>query len=95
MKVILIDNLTPRTDGKAGRPHGVTLGKEYEVAEVLDQTAQYSIINDENKMARYSQSRFEVTNTSPVLELRANFNRLTTPMRSRIKELERILEHKM
>lgn len=86
MKVMCINVVSPRSDHQSGMPSGITLGKVYDVAEVLDD--KYSIINDYMKMSRYSQYRFEVVDNSPVLPLRDNFNRLTTCMRTKIKELE-------
>lgn len=86
MKVICIDAHSPRSDFVPGGPTGITLGTVYDVAEVLQE--QYSIINDDMKMARYSQYRFEVVDATPVLPLRQAFNPLTTKMRMRIRELE-------
>lgn len=88
MKVRVIDIETPREDEPhVGKPtSGITLGKVYLVAEVLDD--KYSIFNDEYKIARYRKIRFEVVNGKPVEPLRKNFNSLTTPARNRIKELE-------
>jgi len=87
MKVKCIDTISPRSDGVEGPPGNLTEGRLYEVAEVLD--TQFSIINNEMKMGRYSKYRFEVVDHNHVLPLRNNFNRLTTPLRSKIKELER------
>lgn len=92
MKVKLIDNTTPRSDNIPGKPTDVSLGTVYEVAEVLNETGQYSIINDKMKIARYSQYRFEIVDDSPVDPLRDAFNMLTLLMRLRIKELEKQLE---
>lgn len=90
MKVRCIEKSTPRSDGLQGAPTGLTIGKTYKVAEVLSggQTNQYSIINDEFRIARYSQCRFEVVCNEPVKGLREAFNWLTIELRSRIKELE-------
>lgn len=88
MKVRCIEKSTPRSDGVPGKPTGLTIDKVYKVAEVLDHSGQYSIINDDFKIARYSQYRFEVVDHSPVLPLRDAFNSLTTEMRSYIKHLE-------
>lgn len=91
MKVRCIDRALPRSDGVPGGPTGLTLGKVYKVAEIVvgrSDRNQYSIINDEFKIARYSQCRFEVVDHSPVLPLRDAFNTLTTEMRSYIKYLE-------
>lgn len=91
MKVKCIEKSTPRSDGRQGKPTGITVGKVYVVAEIvtgLRDVDQYSIINDDFKMARYNQCRFEVVDDSPVLPLREAFNSLTTGMRSRIKQLE-------
>lgn len=88
MKVQLIDVTTPRSDGQRGAPTGVHLGGVYKVAEVLTETGQYSIVNDEFRLCRYSISRFEVVDDTPVQPLRQAFNSLTTEMRARIKQLE-------
>ena len=88
MKVRCIDKLAPRSDGMPGPATCITVGKDYKVAEILTHTSQYSIINDEFKIARYSQRRFEVVDDSPVEPLRQAFNSLTTEMRVRIKQLE-------
>ncbi len=88
MKVKCIDTHTPRSDGRKGPPQGIKVGSVYDVAEILPQTNQYSIINDDSKMSRYDQSRFEVVDDSPVMPLRQAFNSLTTHMRVRIRELE-------
>lgn len=89
MKVRCIDVVSPRSDQIKGRPTGITAGCAYEVAEVLDETQQYSIINDDMKMSRYSQYRFLVIDPTPIKPLRENFNMLTLPLRTRIKELEK------
>lgn len=90
MKVRCIDNSSPRSDGKQGKPTGITIGHIYKVAEVLSggRVNQYSIINDDFKIARYNQERFEVVCDEPVKGLREAFNWLTTELRSRIKQLE-------
>lgn len=91
MKVKCIERDTPRSDGQSGKPTGITVGKTYTVAEIVvgnRDVDQYSIINDDFKMARYNQCRFEVVCDKPVLPLREAFNSLTTEMRSRIKQLE-------
>jgi hypothetical protein len=92
MKVVLVDKHSPRSDGAPGLPTGVTLGKIYEVAEVLHVTGQYSIINDNFKIARYSMSRFRIYEQGVVKPLREAFNCLTIPLRSRIKELEKQIQ---
>lgn len=91
MKVKCIDKTSPRSDMRPGPPTSVTLGVVYEVAEINDETGQYSIINDDMKMGRYTQSRFIVVDDSPVKPLCEAFNTLTTPMRTRIKQLEKEL----
>lgn len=92
MRVKCIETSSPRSDGVRGGPTGLTVGKEYDVAEVIRSgihgTSQYSVVNDSFKMARYSQSRFEVVDCSYVPLLRENFNTLTTPLRSKIKALK-------
>lgn len=89
MKVRCIDTHTPRSDGRKGHPQGIKVGGIYDVAEILPQTGQYSIMNEDSKMSRYNQFRFEVVNTTPVQPLRQAFNSLTTHMRVRIRELEK------
>lgn len=89
MKIQMNDTVTPRCDG-VHAPLGITLGKVYEVAEILHD--KYSIINDNMKIARYLKIRFRVVDDTPVLALRDNFNTLTSQMRSKIKELEKELE---
>ncbi len=88
MKVRLIDDVSPRSDGRT-EPLGITVGKEYLVAEALHGSSQYSIINDNNKIARYSQNRFEVTDNQPIEPLRQAFNYLTMDMRNQLKALQR------
>lgn len=88
MKVRCIDKSTPRSDSKRGEPTAITIDEVYKVAEVLTDTLQYSIINDDFKIARYSQCRFEVVCDEPVQDLRTAFNWLTTELRSHIKYLE-------
>lgn len=91
MKVRCIEKSSPRSDGVPGGAKGITVGKVYMVAELvsgLRDVDQYSIINDEFKMARYNRCRFEIVDDSPVLPLREAFNRLTTDLRTRIKQLE-------
>lgn len=92
MRVKCIENSTPRSDGVPGGPTGLTVGKEYEVAEVvrsgLRGTSQFSILNDSYKLARYSQSRFEVVDCGHIPSLRENFNHLTTPLRTELKALK-------
>lgn len=86
MKIVCVDVVSSRSDNIPGMPTGLTVGKVYDVAEILED--KFSIINDSMKMARYSKFRFAVVEDSPVKPLRDNFNTLTTCMRSRIKELE-------
>ena len=88
MKVRSIDAVSPRSDGRT-EPLGITVGKEYLVAEALHGSSQYSIINDNNKIARYSQNRFEVTDSQPIEPLRQAFNYLTMDMRNQLKALQR------
>ena len=90
MKIICVDVVSGRSDYIPGGPTGLTAGKIYEVAEILG--TQFSIVNDDMKIARYSKYRFDIVDTSQVKSLRDNFNTLTTGMRSRIKELEREIE---
>lgn len=89
MKVLYIDDKTPRSDNQLGRPTGITLGKVYEVAEITGD--KYSLMNDNMKLCRYSCIRFVVVDDAPVKPLRENFNSLTTCMRTRIKKLEKMV----
>jgi hypothetical protein len=93
MKVRCVEKSTPRSDGQPGEPTAIRVGIVYKVAEILTHTSQYSIINDEFKIARYSQCRFEVVDDSPVMPLRQAFNSLTTDMRVYIKKLEAALNN--
>jgi len=102
MKVRCVQITTPRSDLRRGPPGGITVGKVYKVAEVIepahtyalvndepfDRPTMYSIINDNFKIARYNQDRFEVVCDKPVQDLRTAFNWLTTELRSHIKYLE-------
>lgn len=88
MRVKLIDNTTPRSDNVPGGPSGVTLGNEYVVAENLLDSDKYTVINDNMKMARYSKYRFEILDNTPPRDLRTSYNTLTTPLRTKIRELE-------
>lgn len=88
MKIRCLDKASARSDGVPGGATALTIGKIYKVAEVLPTTGQYSIINDDFKIARYSQYRFEVVDDTPVRSLREEFNSLTTEMRAYIKQLE-------
>lgn len=88
MKVMYLDDEIPRSDGKHGAPKGVTVGAVYVVAEDLPDSDHYSIINDDLKMARYLKDRFEVVDSTPPRSLREEFNTLTTPMRTKIKQLK-------
>lgn len=49
MRVMCVDKLAPRSDNVQGPPTGITVGKIYVVAEVLNgpRCPQYSIINDD------------------------------------------------
>ena len=85
MKVLCIDDFSPRSDGLLGKPTGITRGKTYQVAEILED--QFSIMDDKMKLSRYSKYRFVVTDNSTVLPLRENFNRLTTDIRTQNKQL--------
>ncbi len=86
MKIKCLDVVSGRSDFIPGGPTGLTKGKIYDVAEILE--TQFSIINDKMKIARYSRYRFEIVDETPVKPLRDNFNSLTLGMRNRIKELE-------
>lgn len=86
MRVIYFDSHTPRSDGRAGKPTGITPTKQYEVVEI--EHDKYTLLNDDNKLARYSKTRFIVVNPTAPKSLRFAFNQLTSPMRMRIKKLE-------
>lgn len=92
MKVKYVPIALKRRDGQKGNPTAVTAGKVYDVVEHLHDEGQYTILNDQFKLARYDVRRFEVVDCSSILPLRFVFNTLTTPLRSRIKELEKQLE---
>ena len=52
---------------KQGLHHSrLTAGKEYEVLETNDKSHWYTVTNDGGDVARYSQSRFDVVQVSPV-----------------------------
>lgn len=87
MKVMCTDVTSPRSDFPHKKPHGITAGKVYEVAMI--EGDKYTIINDEFKMARYNQYRFDVVDNSDIPSLRKNFNPLTTQMRTEIKQLKK------
>jgi hypothetical protein len=87
MKIKCVDVVSGRSDFIPGGPTGLTKGKIYDVAEVLE--TQFSIVNDKMKIARYSQYRFKIVDATPVKTLRENFNCMTTVMRDKIKELEK------
>lgn len=91
MKVVCIEKYTPRSDGVYGGATDITVGKVYEVAEVVTgrrDVDQYSIINDKFKLSRYNQCRFVVVDHSPVPDLRTNFNHLTLDLRTELKALK-------
>lgn len=50
------DDMTPRSDGKKGKPTCVTVDKLYEV--VLEDETHYRIINDKGNRSRYCKARF-------------------------------------
>lgn len=84
MKVEIIDTVSKRSDGKPGGATRVTLGKIYNVVEIGD--TQYSIINDDYKLARYSKYRFRVVDDTPIKDIRSSFNMLTWDVRMLLKE---------
>lgn len=88
MKVKCIQTTAPRSDGRSGPPTGITEGKTYPIAEYLPRTGQYSIINDDYKLARYSADRFVVVEPGQIPPLRENFNELTSPLRSELKAIK-------
>lgn len=81
-----------RRDGMKGNPTGVTDGKVYDVVDFNPQEGMFTILNDEWKLARYDMRRFIIVDDSPIPSIRSAFNTLTTPLRTRIKELEKQLE---
>ncbi len=90
MKVQFVNDVTPRSDHKPGKPGGITLFNTYEVVEI--ERDKYSIMNDENKLSRYSKARFIIVDPSTPKSLRTNFNTLTSPMRQEIKRLRKLVE---
>ncbi len=90
MKVQYIDNVSTRSDGRKGKPSQITLFNEYTVVEVLKD--QYAIINDENKLGRYTKSRFIISDVEAVAPIAKAFNSLTHPMRMEIKRLRTLVE---
>jgi hypothetical protein len=90
MKVQYINDEIPRSDDRRGKPTGVTLFKEYTVVEKKDD--KYSILNDDNKICRYSKTRFVTTDNQSIPPIRESFNSLTAPMRAEIKRLRKIIE---
>ena len=53
-----IDDVTPRSDGRKGKPQGVTLGCQYDV--LAENHQFYTIVNDKGNVCRYSKTRFEL-----------------------------------
>ena len=92
MKVLYLDDKTPRSDGRKGKPSGITINNVYEVIEILDDTGQYTILNDRDKLTRHSQHRFEIVDYTPIRPLRLAFNSLTTSLRKEIKRLNEVIE---
>lgn len=88
MKVRCVQTTKPRSDGRVGPPTGITEGKTYPITEFLPETKQYSIINDDYKLARYSMDRFEVVDSGHVAPLRSTYNELTSPLRTELKALK-------
>jgi len=91
MQVKFVDDVTPRSDGRAGKPTGVTVGKVYPVAAI--EGYKFLILNDDFKLTRHDKSRFEVVQYDWPKPLRVSFNDLTKVMRDRIKFLERMIEN--
>lgn len=56
MIVRYLDDKTPRSDGKKGKPTCMTVGVLYQVVE--ENETQYRVINDKGKRSRYSKIRF-------------------------------------
>lgn len=86
MIIKLIDDSSPRIDGKRGKPTSITLGKEYTVVEI--ENDKFTILNDDFKLGRYSKFRFVVVDNTTPMPIREQFNTLTTPMRTEIKSLK-------
>ena len=90
MKLKCIDTLSGRSDAPNKRPNDITVGVEYDVAEVLE--TQYAIINDIGKFARYSKYRFEVIDLEPPKPLNKNFNMLTRDIRMELKACKKSID---
>lgn len=89
MKVQFVNDVTPRSDNRPGKPGGITLFNTYEVVEI--EGDKYTVLNDENKLSRYSQNRFIVVDPAKPKPLRQQFNTLTSPMRQEIKRLRKLV----
>lgn len=91
MLVQYVNNKTDRSDGRPGQPNGITLFQQYEVYEI--QGDKFVLLNDENKLSRYSQNRFVVVDEKKVPELNhTRINELTHPLRMEIKRLREVIE---
>lgn len=90
MRVKLVDNVSPRSDGKSGPPGDITLFQEYVVAAI--EGDKYVIINDKGKMCRYNQNRFVVT-CQKKPPGRDAYNYLSWPLRMELNKLRaRVLD---
>lgn len=92
MKVQFVNDVSPRSDKRSGKPTGITLFKEYTVIEIFDDEKKYSILNDDNKLCRYNQDRFIISCNDAVKPLNKAFNSLTSEMRQEIKRLRKYIE---
>lgn len=91
MLVQYVNNKTDRSDGRPGQPNGITLFQQYEVYDI--QGDKFVLLNDENKLSRYSQNRFVVVDEKKVPELNhTRINELTHPLRMEIKRLREVIE---
>lgn len=90
MQVQYVDDKTPRSDNRSGKPVGITLFDTYEVFDTQDD--KYVLLNDEGKLSRYSKHRFIVADDSKIPELdHVRINELTRPLRMEIKRLRKLI----
>lgn len=90
MKVVFLDDVTPRSDKISGPPTNITIGNVYEVFGV--EGDKYVLLNDKRKMARYSKIRFKAIDSSPIRHLVSVFNEVVFPMQEEIRELKKKLQ---
>jgi hypothetical protein len=89
VKVQYVNDATPRSDGRSGKPTGITLFQTYTVVAV--EGDKYVLLNDDYKLCRYSQARFLVTSTRKIEPIRKAFNSLTHPLRMEVKRLRQLV----